>query len=251
MRSGSQFTGGSPVSIPLTPVVKALIIICLVIWFIFQIILDGFFNTQITDHLSLVPARVFYNFELWQPLTYMFLHSPQQVVHILFNLLSLWFIGAELEMRWGPRYFLGYYLGTGVGAAVLYSLGTLAYTVATESHVPLLVPVVGASGAIFGLMVAYAMLFGDRVIHFMFLFPLKAKYFVLLLGLVQFMSLLASAAHPSAGGGDVAYLAHIGGIISGYLIVKGTDFYHRWRAKRGHRKLKLVVNNDRNPKYWN
>ena len=186
----------------------------------------------------------------------MFLHT-YQVSHIFFNMLMLWFTGTELENRWGRRFFLTYYILSGVGAALIYCLGTWIYFLFHPSTLGLTVPVMGASGAIFGLLLAYGILFGERQILVFGVIPMKAKIFVLILGLMELASLLTS----DVNGGDVAYLAHIGGLISGYLILIGWTRLKQsmWmsKTKKKNRNLRLVVDNEKpsktgdNPKYWN
>ena len=247
--------------LPFPPVVKWLVIVNVAVWFLGQVILEGFFlkSSWISGQLSLVPLQVLEQGYIWQLVTYMFLHTSQ-VTHILFNMLMLWFFGAELELRWGRRFFTIYYFVAGLGAAVIYVMGTaLAAGLFNVGVLALTIPVQGASGAIFGLLLAYGMLFGERVIHFMMVFPMKAKFFVLIMGFVEFASLLSSRER----GSEVAYLAHLGGIISGFLFLKGWGWWQRrqWnrRAAQKHRgrNLRLVVDNDKNgpdgngPRYWN
>jgi membrane associated rhomboid family serine protease len=242
--------------VPITPVVRVLIIINVVVWLGLQMIIERFFlhDPYISEYLSLIPSLVVHKFFVWQLFTYMFLHSSN-VMHILFNMLMLWWLGGELEQRWGSRFFITYYLVSGVGAAIIYVLGILVYTLISGSIVGWNTPVVGASGAIFGLLIAYGLIFGERIVHFMMIFPMKARYFVMILGAVEVMNLINSG----VAGSDVATLAHLGGLLSGFLFLK---FYTRfqqshWRkkgSKRG-RGLKLVVNNDKKdkdgPRYWN
>jgi membrane associated rhomboid family serine protease len=238
---------------PMTPAVKWLLIINVTIWFFFQVILEGFFRIPFSPFLGLYPGEVLYDFKVWQLGTYMFLHSLQ-VTHILFNMLMLWFFGAELELKWGTRFFLIYYFVCGIGAAILYCLGIWIYALATGSQAGLVIPVVGASGAIFGLLLAQGMLFGERIVYFFMLFPMKTKYFVTLMGFIQLASMMTSG----VGGGEVAYLAHLGGLVSGYLCLKGRDLtqQNNWRrkSKAKGRNLRLVVDNEKKespPKYWN
>ncbi len=238
---------------PLTPVVKWLLIINVAIWFVFQVILEGFLRVPFTSLFGLFPGKVLFEFHIWQLFSYMFLHS-MQVTHILFNMLMLWFFGAELEQRWGSRFFLIYYLVSGVGAAILYCVGVWGYALATGSQTGLIVPVVGASGAVFGLLLAQGMIFAERIIYFFMLFPMKIKYFVALMGVVQLASLMTS----SVSGGEVAYLAHLGGLVSGYICLKFKGWIDRnelkKKTKSKGRNLRLVVNNeksDKPPKYWN
>ncbi|MGZ3794225.1 MAG: rhomboid family intramembrane serine protease [Bdellovibrio sp.] len=237
---------------PLTPAVKWLLIINVAIWFVFQVIMEGFFRIPFSSIFGLFPGKVLFNFQIWQLVTYMFLHSLQ-VTHILFNMLMLWFFGAELEQRWGTKFFLIYYFFSGVGAAILYCLGVWGYALFTGSQTGMIVPVIGASGAIFGLLLAQGILFGDRIVYFFMVFPMKTRYFVALMGFVQLTSMMTS----SVSGGEVAYLAHLGGLVSGYICLKLKSFFDRnnWlrRSKSKSRKLRLVVNNeksDKPPKYW-
>lgn len=238
---------------PFTPVVKWMLIINVAIWFL-QLILDRFFHFPVTATFALVPAQVISEFRIWELFTYMFLHS-QQMTHILFNMLMLWFFGAELEQRWGSRFFLFYYLGCGIGAAILYCFGIAIYAALTGSQLGLNIPVIGASGAIFGLLLAQGMIFGDRIVYFFMLFPMKTRYFVMLMGALEIMAMMSS----SVVGGEVAYLAHLGGLVSGYILLKLKGWYTRqdWKKKAGKgkgRNLRLVVDNekqDKPPKYWN
>lgn len=248
-------------SVPFTPVVKWLVILNVVIWFVFQLIIEGYFKVPFTKYLSMTPASVLYDFSVWQLFSYMFLHSFQ-VTHILFNMLMLWFFGAELEQRWGSKFFLIYYIFSGAGAALLYCLCLWTYVFATGAgSQSMLIPVIGASGAVFGLMLAHGILFGERIVYFFMLFPMKTKYFVMVMGFVQMASLVTSGVN----GGEVAYLAHLGGFAAGYLCLKLRGTYTRYesnrqrgRAKKGRSNLRLVVDNEKknidgskDPKYWN
>lgn len=245
-----------PTVAPFTKTVKALVIANVAIWVVGVLILQGIFlkTPVLFQTLGLVPDRFLFNFWFWQPFTYMFLHSSS-VFHVLFNMLILWWFGSELEMKWGSRFFLIYYMVSGVGAALLYLACVFVYSLITADSLPLMAPVVGASGAAYGLLLAYGILFGERVIYFMMMFPMKAKYFVLIIGLVELVTLLDSGF--SSG---VASLAHLGGLVSGYLALK---YWTSWRFKsskktsesRG-RRLKLIVDNERDqdkngPRYWN
>lgn len=245
--------------VPVTPVVRWLIGINVFVWLVLQVIVEGYILSQpyITYVFGLVPENVFTKFFIWEPITYMFLHS-RNVFHIVFNMLLLWWLGSELEQRWGSRFFLIYYLATGLGAGLIYVLTTLLYAIIKGPTALLTIPVVGASGAIFGLLLAYGIIFGERVVYFMMVFPMRAKYFVMILGAVEVATLM----NNGMGGGDVANLAHLGGLASGFLFLKGYTRLQqrRWRKQsdRRGRGLKLVVNNDRKddekgggPRYWN
>lgn len=246
--------------VPLTNVVKWLIIVNVAVWVVFQVIIERYFLSQplITMLFGLVPVSVIQDFFVWQLGSYMFLHSFN-VFHIVFNMLLLWWLGSELEQRWGSRFFLTYYLASGVGAGLIYTMGLLLHGAFTGSYTGWGSPVVGASGAIFGLMLAYGIIFGERIVYFMMVFPMRARYFVMILGAVEVATLLNSG----VGGSGVANLAHLGGLASGYIFLKSyTRFQQmRWRKQPGRRGrgLRLVVNNDDKeknkkkdgPRYWN
>jgi membrane associated rhomboid family serine protease len=163
----------------------------------------------IVERLGLMPREVLTGFALWQPLTYMFLHGS--VMHLLFNMLALWMFGTELERTWGTRFFLRYYFVTGIGAAIvtmLWSLSPLPYASSLYGAL-----VIGASGAIYGLLLAYGMYYPHRTI-FLFLFPVPARYAVMIQGAIAFLASVGSS------GDGVAHVAHLGGLLVGYLYLK-------------------------------
>lgn len=240
---------------PLTPVVKRLMIVTVSIWFVLQVILGQFFKIHAWEIFILHPNQLIENFYLWQLATYMFFHAMSPF-HLLFNMLMLWFFGSELEKTWGPKFFTAYYFLSGIGAALIYCLGVASYSAITGVRTPLVIPVMGASGALFGLLLAYGIIFSERETYFMGLFPMKAKYFVMLAGALDFASLLSSG----VAGGEVAYLAHLGGIISGFIVLRTHVYLKVQQTKNKLKKksgsLRLVVDNDKvkdqsNPKYWN
>jgi membrane associated rhomboid family serine protease len=173
---------------------------------------------------------------VWQPLTYQFLHGSP--LHLAFNMLALWIFGSQLERLWGGRVFLRYYLISGVGGAVLYLL------VGFLPSQPLDIPMVGASGAIFGLLLAYGLLFPNRTIHL--LFPpiaLRARVLVTIFGVLA----LLSAVTPGRSG--VAHFAHLGGLAAGYLQLRGLSGLRRWllgTKKQARRRRFRVVKDDDN-----
>jgi membrane associated rhomboid family serine protease len=221
--------GGSFGPGPLTPAIK-MIVIANVAMFVAAIILP-----TITLYLGLRPADAFGRLYIWQPFTYMFLHGGP--FHILFNMLTLWMFGTELERMWGSRFFTKYYFVTGLGAAatqVLLSLAPGAFGVQMYNTMT-----IGASGAVFGVLLAYALYFPNRTILFMFIFPLPAKVFVMILGAIALYSAMGS-------GGGVAHTAHLGGLVAGYLYLKGgrvnlvSEIQYRflkWRINRMRRKF--------------
>ncbi|MCB9072389.1 MAG: rhomboid family intramembrane serine protease [Bdellovibrionaceae bacterium] len=236
--------------------VKKLIIANLAIWLVLQLIVEKLFlgAPYITEYFGLRPDLVIERFFVWQFFTYILLHSMNPM-HILFNMLTLWFLGSELEMRWGSRQFLTYYFVTGIGAGVIYIMGVVVAGLIT-GHAPAVysVPVVGASGAVFGLLLAYAILFGDRMIYFFGAFPIQARYFVAIIGFIEVVTLLSVGFT-----GAVANLAHLGGIVVGfiYLMLWTRLNQFRWRKTgEARRNLRLVINKDKDdrdggPRYWN
>ncbi|MBN2431974.1 MAG: rhomboid family intramembrane serine protease [Acidobacteria bacterium] len=153
--------------------------------------------------LALIPVKVTQDFQIWRLVTYMFLHG-KGIFHILFNMFILWMFGPEVEQVLGPNRFLRYYFFTGIGAG-LCSLLTNPFD---------FILVVGASGAIYGILLAFALYFPNRTLLLFFVIPVKAKYLVV--GLVIF-ELLLSIQGPRDG---IAHLAHVGGAAFGYLFLK-------------------------------
>ena len=192
---------------------------------------------SLTLTLGLVPVEVVSQLRVWQLVTYMFMHGG--IFHIVFNMLALWMFGAELERTWGTRFFLKFYFVTGIGAGILTVLfSMLPFGFAQQVHYSV---VVGASGAIFGLLVAYAMYFPDRPIYMYFVFPIPAKIFVAILGAIELMSSVSSV-------GGTANATHLGGVLVGYLYLQGLRMrlnpwaevkyrYVKWRIARVRKKF--------------
>ena len=188
------------------------------------------------------------NFETWQILTHMFMHGS--ISHLFFNMFAIWMFGSQLENMWGSKRFLNYYLLTGLGAAILHFLiihiqvleiSTLFTTyeinqivnngvsvgksiiMERELYNLYNTPVVGASGALFGLLLAFGMLFPNTLLFLIFIpIPIKAKYFVLFYGLAELFYGLQN--NPND---NVAHFAHLGGMIFGYLIIKYWQSKHK------------------------
>jgi len=211
----------------ISPAVKILLITNVVAFVLNLIVGDA-----MTLRLALNPKEVFEQFALWQPFTYMFLHSTSNLGHIVFNMLGLWMFGTELERTWGTRFFTKYYLVTGIGAGVTQLLlGLFSSTFYYTSTV-------GASGAIYGLLLAYAMYFPHRTI-ILFIFPLPARIAVGILGAIA----LFSSINGSSG---IAHTAHLGGLAFGYLYLKSLRTrpldelkyrYLRWKMGRARSKF--------------
>ena len=217
----------------MSPVVKWLIIANVAMYV--ATVLTG----RLLEPLSLVPHDVIERGWIWQPATYMFLHGG--TFHILFNMLSLWMFGTDLELSWGSRFFARYYAVTGIGAGLVTVLvSLLPFQEATSMYYG---STVGASGAIFGLLLAYGLYFPERRIYLYFLFPIPAKYFVMIFGGVALLSSV------SGGGGNLAHFTHLGGLVVGYVYLKSRRLatfspigelkyrYLKWKIGRMRRKF--------------
>ncbi len=139
------------------------------------------------------------HFHIWQPLTYMFMHAS--IDHIFFNMFSLWMFGNVLENVWGTRRFLFYYLACGIGAGLLHLL------------MPGMHLTVGASAAVYGILLAFGMLFPNERIYVYFLVPIKTKYFIIGMIVLE----LFEGIFRSYDG--IAHFAHLGGMLIGFLLV--------------------------------
>ncbi len=169
--------------------------------------LAGFVLSQIVGGefyrlFGLVPFHVVTDRWIWQPLTYLFIHGT--FMHLLFNVFALWMFGMPVEAQWGSKEFLKFYFLCGIGA------GLLSVALGPGSHYP----IIGASGAVYGLLVAFAMLYPDAVIYLYFFFPVKAAHMAIIFGLIEFF---ASATNATPG---VARFAHLAGMGIGYLYIR-------------------------------
>jgi membrane associated rhomboid family serine protease len=216
---------------PMTPAVRAIIIANAAVY-LATLIAPG----AIVTFFGLSPANVIEHGAVWELATYLFVHSPSSVMHILFNMLAVWMFGIDLERRWGTRFFTKYYFVTGVGAGVITVLVSLLPFDWARAAYP--VVTIGASGAVYGLLIAWGLIFPDRQIYFI-IFPMSARMFVVLAGVVAFVSAIG------ASGGPVANVAHLGGLLVGYLYLKPPREirlslqYHltRWRMERMRRRF--------------
>lgn len=212
---------------------------------------------QYLKYFALEPRAVLQGFALWQPFTYLFLHDPYGFSHILINMLVLYMFGSTLESTWGTQRFLKYYFICGVGAGLCVVFANLFFgSLDTRT--------IGASGAIYGLIIAYGVLFPDATILFMFLFPMKAKYFVMIIGAITFMSSMAGSAD------GVSHFAHLGGMVVGFFYLRsqlmsrrtrtsGVGIYERarhrykdWKFQRAKKKFQVYLKKERDtpPDRW-
>ncbi len=204
-----SFGGGS-----VTPAVKFLLIVNTAV-FILQIFLDQY----ITWLFGLVPRLVWQNLYLWQLFTYQFLHGG--LFHLLFNMLALWMFGCALERRWGSGFFLKYYFVSAVGGGILNTL-----LVPDQMG-----PSIGASAGVYGILLAFGLIYPNQVVYFYFLFPIKMKHFVWIIGAIALYSSITS------GESGIAHLAHLGGMIFGYLYLRGGNPWDRVKLYLDRRRL--------------
>lgn len=200
-----------------TPAVKTLIIVNCAIF-----ALQAVARLPLSKLFGLVPYSVVHKAWVWQLLTYMFLHGG--LMHVAFNMLALWMFGTQLERVWGTREFLKYYFITGIGAGLI----NVAFNVSSP------IPTIGASGAIFGLLLAYGVLFPNNLILLYFFIPIKAKYFVILFAALEF---LMAKSYTMDG---VAHFAHLGGMAIGFLYLKSAPYLGKltWRIAQAQREKK-------------
>ena len=232
---------------PFTPWVKKIILACAGVYLL-QVVLEAVSlpaYALLMHYFGLRGAAVTHG-QIWQLFTYSFLHGG--LWHILLNMLTLWMFGSQEELDWGSRRFLEFYLFCVVGAGLV----TVAVSYTNWGMTPATMTI-GASGGIYGLLIAFGMLYGDREI-FMFPFPflIKAKYLVAILIFI----VLISTFQPSQGG--VANFAHLGGLLFGFLYLKllpsrGLGYatsekyfglrnsYYRWKRRRAAKKFEVYM----------
>jgi rhomboid family protein len=229
----SGFGFGPPVT---PPVVKQLLIANGIVF------LAELLFRPMTEIFGVVPFRFWQQGFLWQPFTYMWLHSPDHWGHILVNMFVLWMFGSPLAMAWGPKRFLRFYLLCGVGAG--FAIASVPYIAVYLGIAPayhLVIPTVGASGAIYGVILAYSLTWPDRTI--MLIFPPVAFRAIWLIPIIFFATLFF-------GGANVSHVGHLGGLVVGWLYLRRSgdagrllsieQIKYRWRRYRMRQKLRAV-----------
>jgi len=195
---------------PLTPVVKNLMIINGGV-FLIQQLLELFFPGFVQTFFALSYSGLVQHGYFWQLFTYMFLHGGW--LHIIFNLIALWMFGGELENLWGSKYFLKFYLVSGVGAGVFIAI----MNTYVNSKYGLSTPTIGASGAIYAILLGYGFTWPNREVLLYFILPIKVKFLVLGFGLFEFFGTLSSlVGNP----GRISHVGHLGGLLVGFLILR-------------------------------
>jgi len=219
--------------------------------FILQLATGG--SNGIVSRLGTVsPYDVWIGFEFWRPFTYMWLHAPSSIFHILFNMFALWMFGTPLALLWGEQRFLRYYLVCGVGAGVL--IATVPFIPILMGLMPatpaLAMPTLGASGAVMGVVLAYTFTWPDRTVMLIFPpIPIKAIWLIPLILLIEFTS----------GPANVSHLGHLGGLAVGwfYLVREGRtpgaptldNLKHRWRRYRMRQRIRALHEEERRERH--
>jgi membrane associated rhomboid family serine protease len=198
-------------------------------------------------NLGLVPSRTIFHYELWEIVTYSFIHFA--FWHWFGNMLGLWMFGASFESSWGARRFLELFFSGVIGAALTTIVLSFAHILTNPN-----ISTIGASGGVFAILMAFGLVFGENEIMMIpFPFLIKAKYFVLIL-------IVVTVAFAISGGGGVAYLAHLGGLLFGYLYVKFApsrgvsgrfslsewwyglnNSYYRWKRRKAAKKFEVYM----------
>jgi len=205
----------------LTPLVRIIIIINVVVFILQQFLrnissieIDGqTISLGLTDMIALWDIRTPL-FKPYQLFTYMFAHSPTNYFHLIFNMFALSSFASGLESYWGDKKFLTFYLATGIGAGLIYAL--VNYYLFPNEFGSML----GASGALYGILMAYGLLFPNLEVSMLFIpIPIKAKYLVFLIGAITYLMDRT---------GKVAHLAHFGGAFVGFLMISYWRKNGRW-----------------------
>ena len=211
----NSFAGAIP------PVTKNLIIINVIAWLAQVVMIRN--GMDLTQYLGLhyIGSE---NFRIYQFVTYMFLHDPNSFGHVFFNMFAVFMFGRTLEQIWGQKRFLLYYFVTGIGAALVQLIVIyirLQTALPQDAYMLLNTVTVGASGAVFGVLLAFGMLFPNAELFIIPIpFPIKAKWFVIGYGVFELFFGIRNYA-----GDNVAHFAHLGGMLFGFILIK------YWRKK--------------------
>lgn len=239
--NGRGYSSGFSFGPPVTPVVIKQLLIANGVVFLAQLAFPW-----ITRLGAVTPVETVQGFMLWQPFTYMFLHSPQGPLHIVFNMFMLWMFGSQVASAWGTKRFLRFYLLCGVGAGALIALVPyLLVQLGLREAYTLGLPTVGASGAIYGVVLAYSLIWPDRTIALMF--PPVAFRAIWLIPIMVGMDVLFGPPNTSV-------LGHLGGAAIGWLLLRGSgtgsgipsleQIRYRWHRYRMRKRLRAVQRED-------
>jgi membrane associated rhomboid family serine protease len=238
------------------PAIKTICIACVAVFLLQALSALLFHEAGVrfwTFGLGLVPYAAVFGFRIWQPFTYIFLHGG--ILHILFNLLYLAMFGADLERAWGSRKFYTYFFVCGVGAGVVDIIVKLLLD--PHGRGTALVPTIGASGAIYGVLLAVAVIMPHRQV---WVFPLPVtvsmRVFVIVMGAIEFFSTIG------VSGDNVSHVCHLGGMLVGYIYLRRgsygysvRNYFSDWKRRRLKRKFEVYVRDHQdkppsNPDNW-
>jgi membrane associated rhomboid family serine protease len=232
----------------ITPAVKLLLIANFAVY-VCEALLYRFSGANAYGELlwwfGLVPAGVIPLLHVWQPFTYLFLHDLGSFWHILTNMFTLWMFGRELELVWGRNRFLRYYFMTGVGAGLINVIVKTVPALFGQGFSK--VPTIGASGAIFGILIACAILFPDRRVYLLpFPVTMSMRTIVIVMTVVTFLGTFG------LGADNVSHLCHLGGLLVGYVYLRRGSFLYGlrnsvsdWQHKRNRRRFEVYLNKHR------
>lgn len=208
----------------LTPVVRWIFFINVGILLIQYTVLVAIgWDEKFILYFSQIPVLAVRHFQVWRFATYMFLHGDG--MHLLMNMLTLWFFAPRLEMRWGGRNFLKFYFICGIGAAVVHAIWVFIF--GREAIM------IGASGALYGVLLAYALNWPDDTVLLSFFIPMKVKYMVLLFGIVAFINSIGAR----ASGSNISHITHLGGLLTAFIYLSGWRIFKRGFFRRSPRRL--------------
>jgi len=229
----------------LTPAIRNIMIACAAV-FLVQLLIRRLFPLDYTitfNHVfGLVPWYVTRRLFLWQLGTYLFLHDTGRISHLLFNMLFLYFFGMDLERSWGTRRFYEYYFIAGIGAGFITVLTKVVLDPRGTGD-SFGIPTIGASGAIYGVLIAAAIMFPDRQV-WLFPFPISIPMKLLVTAsiIIEFFLSLG------VGGDGVSHVTHLGGALVGYLYLRRGLFLYRlrndyldWKRRRARRKFEVYM----------
>ena len=180
---------------------------------------DGKFLYYFSQNPSLSIRR----FQVWRFITYMFLHGDG--MHLLMNMFALWFFAPRLEMLWGGRNFFKFYFVCGIGAAIVHVIWGFIFG---KNDM-----MIGASGALYGILLAYAFNWPDDTVLMNFFIPMKVKYMVLLFGFVAFINSIGAR----ASGSNISHITHLGGLLTAFLYLRGWRFFKKTFFRRSQKRL--------------
>ena len=232
----------------LTPAIRNIVIACTGVFFIQTLtrLLLPLEYTALLNHIfGLVPWYVTRRLFVWQLGTYLFLHAS--IWHLLFNMLFLYFFGMDLERTWGTQRFYQYYFLTGIGAGCI----NILIKSILDPHgtgISFTVPTIGASGAIYGVLIAAGIMFPDRQV-WLFPFPISIPMKLLVGGSIVIEFFLSL----DVGGDNVSHVTHLGGALVGYLYLRRGLFLYRfrndyldWKRRRARRKFEVYMRDHKN-----